>query len=74
MPPERADIDEPFYPLQAHVCRGCGLVQLPQFEPAASIFDQYLYYSSYSESWLRHAESLRRGDDCAHQLSEQHRK
>ncbi|MCS3727844.1 class I SAM-dependent methyltransferase [Bradyrhizobium betae] len=57
VPPERADIDEPVYPLQAYVCRACGLVQLPQFEPAASIFDQYLYYSSYSESWLRHAEA-----------------
>ncbi|WP_431201847.1 methyltransferase domain-containing protein [Bradyrhizobium betae] len=57
VPPGRADIDEPVYPLQAYVCHGCGLVQLPQFEPAASIFDQYLYYSSYSESWLRHAEA-----------------
>lgn len=57
LPPERADATEPTYPLHARVCRACGLVQLPQFEPAANIFDQYLYYSSYSESWLRHAES-----------------
>ncbi|MBR0984730.1 class I SAM-dependent methyltransferase [Bradyrhizobium liaoningense] len=56
LPPERADATEPTYPLHARVCRGCGLVQLPQFEPAANIFDQYLYYSSYSESWLLHAE------------------
>ncbi len=57
VPPERADAVEPVYPLHARVCRACGLVQLPQFEPAANIFDQYLYYSSYSESWLRHAEA-----------------
>lgn len=57
VPPERADATEPTYPLHARVCRGCGLVQLPQFEPAADIFDRYLYYSSYSESWLLHAES-----------------
>ncbi len=57
LPPERTDAAEPAYPLHARVCRACGLVQLPQFEPATSIFDQYLYYSSYSESWLRHAES-----------------
>ncbi|KYG21446.1 SAM-dependent methyltransferase [Bradyrhizobium sp. AT1] len=57
LPPERADATEPAYPLHARVCRACGLVQLPQFEPAANIFDQYLYYSSYSDSWLRHAES-----------------
>ncbi|PIT01882.1 SAM-dependent methyltransferase [Bradyrhizobium nitroreducens] len=57
LPPECANAAEPTYPLHARVCRACGLVQLPQFEPAASIFDQYLYYSSYSESWLLHAES-----------------
>ncbi|WBL80567.1 class I SAM-dependent methyltransferase [Bradyrhizobium xenonodulans] len=57
VPPERADALEPAYPLHAYACRGCGLVQLPQFEPAANIFDRYLYYSSYSESWLRHAEA-----------------
>ncbi|MFK4509411.1 putative zinc binding protein [Bradyrhizobium daqingense] len=57
VPRERADTTEPVYPLHARACRACGLVQLPQFEPAASIFDQYLYDSSYSESWLRHCES-----------------
>ncbi|AMA56753.1 class I SAM-dependent methyltransferase [Bradyrhizobium sp. CCGE-LA001] len=57
VPPERADTTEPIYPLHARACRACGLVQLPQFESVASIFDQYLYYSSYSESWLHHCES-----------------
>ncbi|MBB4365897.1 hypothetical protein GGD65_006966 [Bradyrhizobium sp. CIR18] len=57
LPPEQADATEPTYPLHARACGACGLVQLPQFEPAANIFAQYLYYSSYSESWLRHAES-----------------
>lgn len=57
VPPERAGATEPTYPLHARACGACGLVQLPQFEPAASIFDRYLYYSSYSESWLRHSES-----------------
>ncbi|MBR0995346.1 class I SAM-dependent methyltransferase [Bradyrhizobium japonicum] len=54
--PERADATEPTYPLHARACGACGLVQLPQFEPTANIFERYLYYSSYSESWLRHAE------------------
>ena len=57
VPTERANAAEPTYPLHARACGACGLVQLPQFEPAANIFDRYLYYSSYSESWLRHAES-----------------
>lgn len=57
VPPERANVLEPTYPLHAYACRACGLVQLPQFEPVKSIFDRYLYYSSFSESWLRHAET-----------------
>lgn len=48
---------EPFYPLRAYVCERCFLVQLPAYQDASEIFnDQYAYYSSYSDSWLRHAE------------------
>jgi SAM-dependent methyltransferase len=45
---------EPFYPLHAYVCDNCLLVQLEEFESAANIFSDYLYFSSYSELWLRH--------------------
>jgi 2-polyprenyl-3-methyl-5-hydroxy-6-metoxy-1,4-benzoquinol methylase len=48
---------EPFYPLQAQVCGNCLLVQLEQFESPQRIFCDYLYFSSFSDSWLRHAES-----------------
>ncbi|NHN86553.1 methyltransferase domain-containing protein [Acetobacter musti] len=48
---------EPFYPLHAMICDHCWLVQLEQFETPQQIFEDYLYYSSYSTSWLRHAES-----------------
>ena len=37
--------------------RDCRLVQLEQFESPEHIFSDYLYFSSYSESWLRHAEA-----------------
>jgi hypothetical protein len=57
VPPDCANAAELTYPLHAYACSACGLVQLPQFAPAADIFDQYLYYSSYSASWLRHAEA-----------------
>jgi SAM-dependent methyltransferase len=57
MPPERAGARERCYPLHAQVCSACRLVQLPQLETPERIFGGYLYYSSYSESWLRHAES-----------------
>jgi hypothetical protein len=46
---------EPFYPLHVYVCESCLLVQLPEFESAEDIFCDYAYFSSYSESWLKHA-------------------
>jgi SAM-dependent methyltransferase len=47
---------EKFYPLHARVCERCLLVQLEQFEPPERIFsDDYAYFSSYSDSWLKHA-------------------
>jgi SAM-dependent methyltransferase len=51
---------EPLYPLHARVCARCLLVQLPQVETPERIFGSYLYFSSYSESWLRHAETFAR--------------
>lgn len=51
------DLDraERFYPLRVYLCQRCLLVQLPQYVSAAEIFSEYAYFSSYSESWLRHA-------------------
>ncbi len=45
---------ETFYPLHVYVCDNCLLVQLQEFARAESIFTDYLYFSSYSELWLRH--------------------
>lgn len=49
--------DEAIYPLHAYVCTECFLVQLEQFEAPAQIFSDYAYFSSYSDSWLKHAEN-----------------
>jgi SAM-dependent methyltransferase len=46
---------ESFYPLHAMVCESCFLVQLAEFESPERIFSDYAYFSSYAESWLRHA-------------------
>ena len=47
--PERADKMEPFYPLHAHVCSDCWLVQLQQYVSADDIFSkEYAYFSSFS--------------------------
>jgi 2-polyprenyl-3-methyl-5-hydroxy-6-metoxy-1,4-benzoquinol methylase len=48
---------EPFYPLHAYVCEQCYLVQLQEFESPENIFSDYAYFSSYSESWLKHAKA-----------------
>lgn len=45
---------EPFYPLHVFICENCLLVQLDVYQSADRIFDHYLYFSSYSEMWLRH--------------------
>lgn len=54
--PEQLRAMEPFYPLHAYVCETCLLVQLEQFESPQHIFGDYSYFSSYSDSWLKHAE------------------
>ena len=46
---------EPFYPLHAKVCSDCMLVQLDQYVTASDIFEEYAYFSSYSDSWVEHA-------------------
>jgi len=47
---------EMFYPLHVYVCDQCFLVQLEQFESRENIFSDYPYFSSYSDSWLKHSE------------------
>jgi len=51
---------EAFYPLHARVCGNCFLVQLEEFESPERIFSDYVYFSSYSDSWLMHCESYAR--------------
>jgi SAM-dependent methyltransferase len=52
--PDQLDRMEPFFPLHVRVCSKCFLVQLPQLATREEIFDDYAYFSSYSDSWLEH--------------------
>src|ERR1700730_7586352 len=52
---DRLNEMEPFYPLHPYVCGQCFLVQLQEYVAPDSIFTEYAYFSSYSESWLDHA-------------------
>lgn len=58
VPWNRRDDPELFLPLCAYVCDGCLLVQVPEFAPAEAIFSDYLYFSSYSRTWLEHNAAL----------------
>jgi SAM-dependent methyltransferase len=48
---------EVFYPLRVWLCGACWLLQLEEFEAPERIFGHYAYFSSYSTTWLRHAEA-----------------
>lgn len=45
-----------FYPLKVQVCEKCFLVQAEEYQTPEKIFSDYKYFSSYSDSWLRHCQ------------------
>jgi len=50
-------IIEPRSPLRLQVCQKCWLVQLSEFTQPDEIFtDEYVYFSSYAQSWVAHAK------------------
>ena len=54
-----ADLTKPelWYPLVIRVCRECLLVQTEDFAGRETFFSEtYAYFSSFSQSWLSHAE------------------
>ena len=57
--PSAADLNhgEVYYPLHVYVCERCYLVQLEEYENRENIFSDYPYFSSFSDSWLKHAEN-----------------
>lgn len=48
---------ERWYPLKVLVCTECWLVQTEDYAQADELFDaNYAYFSSFSATWLKHAE------------------
>jgi SAM-dependent methyltransferase len=66
LPPGAVDAPEVFYPLNVLLCEQCLLVQLPVYVSGESIFSDYAYFSSYSDSWVAHAR--RYADDMTARL------
>lgn len=55
---EALSAPELWYPLRVLVCENCWLVQTEDFAQAHELFDaEYAYFSSYSSSWLAHAQA-----------------
>ena len=53
---DQLELGESFYPLHAYVCSKCFLVQVKEYEIPKNIFGNYAYFSSYSDSWLKHCQ------------------
>ena len=54
VPLSKAGQTDPTYPLHARVCDECLLVQVDSVAPPSEIFHDYVYFSSFSDSWLEH--------------------
>ena len=51
-------LPEKWLPLRVMVCKQCWLVQTEDYAGAEELFDsEYAYFSSFSDTWLQHAES-----------------
>lgn len=48
----------PRWPLHVVFCRECSLAQLTEAPPPGAMFDEYLYFSSQSQTMVEHAQRL----------------
>jgi len=54
---EQLNEPEIFYPLKVFICDKCYLVQVDEYKKSDAIFsNDYVYFSSFSTSWLAHAK------------------
>jgi SAM-dependent methyltransferase len=51
-------VEEETFPLDLVFCPSCSLVQITETVPPETLFREYLYFSSFSETMLAHAEEL----------------
>jgi len=55
---EQLQEPEPTYLLDLAFCPHCSLVQITETVPPEKLFREYLYFSSFSDTLLRHAQGL----------------
>lgn len=57
--PQDLKCPEVFYPLNVETCAECFLTQIDEHKSSTEIFDDnYVYFSSYSKTWLAHCEQF----------------
>lgn len=55
---EELDCHEDIYPLDFVFCPRCKLAQITETVPPEKLFREYLYFSSFSDTMLKHAQRL----------------
>jgi SAM-dependent methyltransferase len=50
--------EEERFPLELAFCEGCSLVQITEAVPPQKLFGEYLYFSSFSDTMLKHSEAI----------------
>ena len=55
---KQIDLAEERFPLALALCRNCALVQITESVSPDKLFREYLYFSSFSDTMLRHAQAL----------------
>ncbi|MBI5024576.1 MAG: class I SAM-dependent methyltransferase [Candidatus Omnitrophica bacterium] len=54
---DKLNAPEKWFPLKVKVCSSCWLVQIEDYPDSAELFSaDYAYFSSYSSTWLAHAQ------------------
>ena len=55
---DQVDQSEPAYPLDLVFCPNCTLIQITETVPPEKLFREYLYFSSFSDTMLLHAQKI----------------
>jgi len=55
---DELDLPEPTFPLHLRLCEDCLLLQIPALITPEGTFTEYAYFSSFSDSWVRHAKTF----------------
>lgn len=55
---EQLGVPEAAYPLHLAFCENCSLLQITHTVPPEQLFQEYLYFSSFSDTMLKHARDI----------------